>query len=61
MKKITVQWLKGALSRPWTPDRRYNQTEIDVKTIINTVQFTPMQKLTKRSIETIKQATSHLI
>ena len=58
---ITVQWLRGALTRPWNPDRRYNPTEIDVKTIINTVQFTPTQRLTKRSIEIIKEASSHLI
>ena len=57
---ITVQWLRGALTRPWVPDRRYNPIEIDIRTIINTVHFTPTQKLTKRSIETIKEASNHL-
>ena len=26
---ITVQWLRRSLTRPWTPDRRYNPCEID--------------------------------
>ena len=59
-KKVTIQWLRGALTQPWIPDRRYKPTEIDIKTI-NTVQLTPTQRLTKGSIEIIKEASSHLI
>ena len=58
---VTVKWLKGALTRPWIPDRHYNPTEINVKTIINRVEFTPTQKLTKSSLQVIKDALGHLM
>ena len=58
---ISVQWFRGALTRPWVPDRRYDPTEIDVRTVINTVEFTPTHRLTKTSVDVIKQALNHLM
>ena len=60
-QKVTVQWLKGALTRTWIPDRPYHPSEINIETIINTVDLTPTQKLTKRSLDVIKEALSHLM
>ena len=60
-QKVTVQWLKGALTRPWIPDHRYHPTEINIETIINTVDLTPTQKLTKHSLDVIKEALHHLM
>ena len=57
---IRVQWLKGSLTRPWVPDRRYNPCEIDIETIINTVEFTPTHRLSKSSLDVIKDALNHL-
>ena len=57
---ITLQWMKGAFSRPWVPDRRYQPAEIQVQTIINRVEFTPTQRLTKSSVELLKDAMKHL-
>ena len=53
---ITVQWFRGSLTRPWVPDRRYDPFDIDLTTIINTVEFTPTYRLTKSSLEVIKDA-----
>ena len=51
---IRVQWLKGAFSRLWIPDRRYPTTDIPVQTVINRVEFTPTQRLTKSSVDLLK-------
>ena len=59
-QKVTVQWMKGALTGPWIPDYRYHPTEINIETI-NTVDLTPTQKLTKHSLDVIKEALHHLM
>ena len=59
--RATVQWMKGALTRPWIPDHRYHPTEINIEIIINTVDLTSTQKLTKHSLHVIKEALHHLI
>ena len=57
---IRVQWFRGALTTPWMPDRRYPPTDIDVQAIINRVEFTPTHRLTKSSIDLIKETLQHL-
>lgn len=58
--KLNIQWLKGAYTRPWSPDRRYNPCEVSTDSIISKVEFTPTYRLTKSSVSLLKEALQHL-
>ena len=57
---VQIQWLKGAYTRPWSPDRRYNPCDISTDSIISKVEFTPTFRLTKSSVSLLKEALQHL-